>query len=69
MNVRELLHFFSERLCSRAQWEIRELAKRMLEECKKVLPAIFEEVGPKCVILGYCPENQQSCGLYLSRNL
>jgi thymidylate synthase (FAD) len=69
MNVRELLHFFSERLCSRAQWEIRELAKRMLEECKKVLPAIFEEVGPKCVILGYCPENQQSCGFYLSRNL
>jgi thymidylate synthase (FAD) len=69
MNVRELLHFFSERLCSRAQWEIRELAKRMLEECKKVLPAIFEEAGPKCVILGYCPENQQSCGLYLSRNL
>jgi thymidylate synthase (FAD) len=69
MNVRELLHFFSQRLCSRAQWEIRELAKRMLEECKKVLPAIFEEAGPKCVILGYCPENQQSCGFYLSRNL
>jgi thymidylate synthase (FAD) len=64
--VRELLHFFSERLCSRAQWEIRELAKRMLEECKKVLPAIFEEAGPKCVILGYCPENQRGCGLYES---
>lgn len=26
MNVRELRHFFSLRLCNRAQWEIRELA-------------------------------------------
>ena len=31
MNVRELLHFFSLRCCNRAQWEIREMAHRMLE--------------------------------------
>lgn len=31
MNIRELLHFFELRCCNRAQWEIRELAHRMLE--------------------------------------
>lgn len=48
MNARELRHFFQLRLCSRAQWEIRELARRMLEEVKKVAPALFEESGPLC---------------------
>ena len=31
MNVRELLHFFKLRCCNRAQWEIRDMAHRMLE--------------------------------------
>ncbi len=31
MNVRSLLNFFSLRCCNRAQWEIRELAWKMLE--------------------------------------
>ncbi|MEG0027477.1 MAG: FAD-dependent thymidylate synthase, partial [Raoultibacter sp.] len=31
MNVRELLHFFELRTCNRAQWEIRDMAHRMLE--------------------------------------
>jgi len=46
MNARELLHFFSLRLSKEAHWEIRELAKRMLEEVKKVCPNIFKNV--KC---------------------
>ena len=36
MNVRELLHFFSLRCCNRAQWEIRELAHRMLERVPRL---------------------------------
>jgi len=35
MNARELYNFFSLRLCSRAQWEIRKIAWSMLEEVKK----------------------------------
>lgn len=56
MNARELRHFFEERCCSRAQWEIRELAEKMLDEVKKVAPVLFEDAGPKCQRLGYCPE-------------
>ena len=34
-NVRSLMNFFSLRCCNRAQWEIRQLAEKMLAECKK----------------------------------
>ena len=61
MNARELLHFFSLRCCNRAQWEIREMADRMLELCREVSPVIFCDAGPPCV-RGPCPEGKLSCG-------
>lgn len=61
MNARELRHFLSERCCTRAQWEIRELAERMLELVREVAPVLFEDAGPKCRRLGYCPE-ARGCG-------
>ena len=66
MNARELRHFFGERLCTRAQWEIREMAEKMLDEVKKVAPVLFENVGPKCLRLGYCPE-AKGCGMTKER--
>jgi thymidylate synthase (FAD) len=62
MNARELNYFFNMRLCTRAQWEIRELAERMLKEVKPVAPILFEKAGPNCEVLGYCPEGDLSCG-------
>ena len=61
MNARELRHFFTLRCCNRAQWEIREMADKMLELCKEVSPAIFANAGPACV-RGPCPEGKKSCG-------
>ena len=61
MNVRELLHFFEVRCCNRAQWEIRELAHRMLELVAPTAPFIFKDAGAPCV-RGYCPEGKMSCG-------
>jgi len=58
MNARELRHFFNLRCCMRAQWEIREVAIEMLRQVKKVAPALFENAGPSCVELGYCPEGK-----------
>ena len=60
MNARELLHFFSLRCCNRAQWEIRELADRMLRLCMEASPEIFKYAGPGCVT-GKCPE-KRPCG-------
>lgn len=61
MNARELLHFFSLRCCNRAQWEIREMADRMLEICREESLVIFRDAGPPC-IRGPCPEGKKSCG-------
>ncbi|MGL4606294.1 MAG: FAD-dependent thymidylate synthase, partial [Eubacteriaceae bacterium] len=61
MNTRELLHFFNQRCCNRAQWEIRKLATQMLIECKKVAPILFKNGGPRCVE-GPCPEGTMTCG-------
>jgi thymidylate synthase (FAD) len=58
MNARELRHFFSLRCCARAQWEIREVATEMLKQAKKAAPALFENSGPSCIELGYCPEGK-----------
>lgn len=63
MNARELLHFFSLRLCMRAQWEIRDLAKMMLKRVKVVCPNIFDNAGPECVRT-HCPEGDMSCGKF-----
>ena len=61
MNIRELLHFFSLRCCNRAQWEIRDLAWRMLELVRPTAPYIFATAGPGCV-RGTCPEGKMTCG-------
>lgn len=61
MNARELLHFFTQRCCRRAQWEIRVMAVEMLKEAKKTAPAIFSDAGPAC-LRGPCPEGAYSCG-------
>jgi thymidylate synthase (FAD) len=56
MNARELRHFFNLRCCTRAQWEMREVATEMLKQGRKAAPALFENTGPSCVELGYCCE-------------
>ena len=61
MNARELRHMAEERMCSRTQWEIRELVSEMVRLAKEKAPALFEDAGPKCVRLGYCPE-ADGCG-------
>lgn len=61
MNIRQLLHFYRLRTCNRAQYEIRTIAKAMLSECKKVIPAVFESAGPKCLESKKCTE-ARPCG-------
>jgi len=58
MNARELRHFFNLRCCERSQWEIRDVAIEMLKQARKAAPTLFENAGPTCVELGYCPEGE-----------
>lgn len=61
MNVRELRHFFSLRMCSRAQWEIRAVAEQMHRLCLETAPSLFADAGPAC-LRGKCGEGEKSCG-------
>jgi len=62
MNLRELKHFLGLRACERAQWEIREVAWKTLEEIarnEELRPIIkWARLGPRCIQLGYCPERE-----------
>ena len=44
-NLRELIHIANERLCTRAQWEIRDLVKKMVA---LVEPELQFMLVPKC---------------------
>lgn len=61
MNARTLMHFFKHRCCDRAQWEIRDMADKMLSLVKEVSPTLFKFAGPNCVS-GPCPEGAMTCG-------
>lgn len=64
MNARELLHFLSIRSCTRALWEIREIAKQMLDLVREVAPIIFENAGAPCVSERICDQGKMSCGIW-----
>lgn len=59
-NIRSLMNFFNERLCSCAQWEIREVAERMRSICIELYPQLKPLFVPKCGKLKYCPESMSS---------
>ena len=64
MNHRALMNFMNERLCSRAQWEIRNVATQMKNCIKEVNPKLAESLVPKCEKYKqypFCPE-MKSCG-------
>lgn len=61
-NARSLLNFFEHRTCMRAQWEIRQLAQKMLTLVREVAPNLFAKAGPTCVTQGVCHEGAMSCG-------
>lgn len=63
MNLRELIHFTDERCCTCAQWEIRDMARRMAKLIIEKIPELKPYLGPKCRLLGYCNESDsRTCG-------
>ncbi len=64
MNARALLNFFKERLCHRAQWEIKIMAYQMLNLVKKIAPNIFKYAGPTCQTEKICWQGNLNCGLW-----
>jgi thymidylate synthase (FAD) len=68
VNFEELLHIADQRLCTRAQWEIRHIWAKARSEVGKVCPELKKFIQPKCgqYRLGYCDEtigDYQRCPL------
>jgi thymidylate synthase (FAD) len=66
MNLRELMSFCNERLCSRAQWEIRCLANKIRESVVEIMPEAATMLVPKCErdnAHPFCTE-ANSCGMH-----
>lgn len=67
MNLRALMNFMNERLCTCAQWEIRALAKEMKRLVVEQVPLFEKYLVPKCEKYGnkghFCTEaKRRSCG-------
>jgi thymidylate synthase (FAD) len=68
MNLRSLIHFMNERLCTRAQWEIRQLAREMKRVVEEQYPELAGYLVPKCEAhapYSFCTEHK-SCGRHVT---
>lgn len=63
MNLRTLIHFMNERLCNKAQWEIRQLAQEMKKLVVDKYPELEKFLVPKCEANTDCPfcTEKKSC--------
>ena len=61
-NLRNLMHIMGLRLCSRAQWEIRQVFQEMQKQTIEQYPFLKEYLQPNCEQLGFCPEGHGACG-------
>ena len=59
VNFLELLHICDLRLCTRAQWEFRQVASQMRAQINRAFPELAKYIQPKCGELrsGYCDES------------
>jgi len=56
-NLREMKNILSLRCCNRAQWEIRDMAQRMLKIIQEELPEVTKDWGAPCK-RGECKEKR-----------
>lgn len=63
INYHALLDLCKERLCTKAQWEIREMVTRLRECVSEVSLKLASYLQPKCHWLHGCPEDKP-CGRY-----
>jgi len=56
VNLRELIHIACLRLSEKAQWELREVVRAMVEEASRVVPEVAELISKMCYLRGVPPE-------------
>ncbi|GAB6139212.1 FAD-dependent thymidylate synthase [Halanaerobaculum tunisiense] len=60
-NARIDQEMLAERICNKAQWEIRELSTKKLLQLRDLSSVLYEQALPSC-IHGACKEGKMTCG-------
>ncbi|URZ03450.1 FAD-dependent thymidylate synthase [Clostridium felsineum] len=60
-NARVDCQMLADRICFNAQWEIRELSTKKLQELRKLSEVLYKKALPSCVF-GKCKEGKFTCG-------
>lgn len=63
MNWEGLMQFCYRRCCTRAQWEIRDVAFQVKKEVTEANEFLGNKLGAHCFQHGYCPELPKGCGI------
>lgn len=72
-NLRNLVDMSHQRLCTRANWEFRDLMHDIMDALAQYskewndIINVYHMMVPKCEYLGYCPE-KKSCGKYPNKS-
>ena len=61
-NLRQFINFLNQRLCFRNTSEIQYIAYKIYQELYKLNPEIMKQVGPDCIVRGFCTQGHKSCG-------
>lgn len=61
-NLRQFINFLNQRLCFRNTSEIQYIAYKIYQELYKLNPEIMKQVGPDCMVRGFCTQGHKSCG-------
>lgn len=68
MNLRELIHVYGLRSCSRARQEIQILLAQLKEQLKGQGFKYVDLLQPRCEHIGYCPEmDKDCCGRHITK--
>lgn len=62
INGRALIWISKMRCCTKAQWEIRNIIRAIVNDVKKVVPVYGKFLGATCDVLHCCNEGKESCG-------
>ena len=63
INGRSLQWILRMRCCTKAQWQIRNIAKEIANQVKQVAPLLGKGLGPTCMTDLVCYEGKECCGL------
>ena len=61
-NLRQFINFLNQRLCFRNTSEIHYIAYKIYQELYKLNPEIMKQVGPDCMVRGFCTQGHKTCG-------